>query len=369
MIPDFSRTTVETLAKRASFLCSNPDCRVSTVGPNENPKKATVIGEAAHIHGARMGSPRFDTKMNDATRAEITNAIWLCRNCHKLIDTDEHRYPVSLLYKWRESHEQYVASALGTTSDQFLYQIESVELDQFQEYPPIIRRIVIDKSPGWEWRLTAELMKHLNDPIYRRLQDLHNGLYLREKTNISEDDALDWIGQITGEMSEILAPVNGLLAKMTASWGEPGIEGDVNEIHHVCLLFQDYLQQIVKFEEKLHFTRVPEDYMRLHQLLIGQIGSQINKLSIIPKKAEELLLLLDQKENDDEEYEEIRTEIVFELPPEWEQNFQKELNRLKKESIIVDRVDSPKDHKSKKIQGCLWSVFFLVIIYFIFNSI
>jgi hypothetical protein len=63
MPPDFSKKTVDTLAKRAGFICSNPDCRVSTVGPNSNPEKSTMIGEAAHILGARPNSKRYSSSV------------------------------------------------------------------------------------------------------------------------------------------------------------------------------------------------------------------------------------------------------------------------------------------------------------------
>ena len=88
MAPDFSSKTRDRLAKRAHFICSNPDCGDQTVGPNEQDDKVTLIGEAAHISGARETSARFDANSDDFKRAEITNGIWLCRNCHKLIDDD-----------------------------------------------------------------------------------------------------------------------------------------------------------------------------------------------------------------------------------------------------------------------------------------
>jgi hypothetical protein len=95
-IPAFRKYKIETLAKRVRFQCSNPDCGVHTVGPNTDRDKATTIGEAAHIHGAKPGSMRYDTGMSDASRAEITNGIWLCRNCHGKIDRDENEYSVDL---------------------------------------------------------------------------------------------------------------------------------------------------------------------------------------------------------------------------------------------------------------------------------
>lgn len=139
--PDFNQRTIDILAKRASFKCSNPDCRASTVGPNSDPTKSTLIGEAAHIRGARPQSKRYVSGMTDAARAEITNGIWLCRNCHKIIDTDDIRYTTDLLFAWREKHEEFVLSELGNSSDRIqLDQRESL-LSTFEGYPPIVRRL------------------------------------------------------------------------------------------------------------------------------------------------------------------------------------------------------------------------------------
>lgn len=174
MSPDFNKNTIDVLARRAAFLCSNPDCRISTVGPNSDVQKATTIGEAAHIQGARSDAPRYDPKMSDVVRAAITNGIWLCKNCHGKVDRDVHRYLADLLFKWREEHDRHVASSLGN-SERMRFDLEETRLQEFADYPPITRRIVVDKPPGWEWRLTAELLRELNRPIYRKLRDLQAG--------------------------------------------------------------------------------------------------------------------------------------------------------------------------------------------------
>lgn len=111
--PDFSKNTVDILARRARYQCSNPACGVHTVGPNSESSKATVIGEAAHIKGARPDAKRYDSAMSDAARADITNGIWLCCNCHGLIDRDEARYTVEILYGWLRAHEHRIQSELG----------------------------------------------------------------------------------------------------------------------------------------------------------------------------------------------------------------------------------------------------------------
>jgi hypothetical protein len=51
--------------------------------------------------------------MSELERAEITNAIWLCRNCHKMVDADPAHFPAELLFEWHRLHEQIIMESLG----------------------------------------------------------------------------------------------------------------------------------------------------------------------------------------------------------------------------------------------------------------
>ena len=95
------------------MLCSNPDCKQHTSGPSdEGPHAVVTIGEAAHICAASPGGPRFDSNMSPEERASISNAIWLCARCHKLVDGDTARYPAPLLREWKCRHEDQMADTL-----------------------------------------------------------------------------------------------------------------------------------------------------------------------------------------------------------------------------------------------------------------
>ena len=100
--PDFSKETIDILAKRAGQVCSNPKCDNTTSGPHSDEAKAVNLGEAAHIKGARLGSKRYNPSMTNEERSHISNGIWLCRLCAREIDTDERRFPVNLLNSWKE---------------------------------------------------------------------------------------------------------------------------------------------------------------------------------------------------------------------------------------------------------------------------
>ena len=108
--PDFTLKTKETLAKRAGQACSNPDCTRPTSGPHTEDDKAINLGEAAHIKAARKDQARYDSTMSDEKRSDISNGIWLCRECARKIDLNEKKYPVELLIRWKKEHEDYIAS-------------------------------------------------------------------------------------------------------------------------------------------------------------------------------------------------------------------------------------------------------------------
>lgn len=129
-VPAFSKSTVETLARRARYQCSNPACGAQTAGPNSDSLKATIIGEAAHIKGAKPDAKRYDATMSDEERAEITNGIWLCRNCHGLIDRDEVRYSADLLVDWRRNHENRIHGELGARATSHDISIASIQRDR-----------------------------------------------------------------------------------------------------------------------------------------------------------------------------------------------------------------------------------------------
>ncbi|MSR58068.1 MAG: tetratricopeptide repeat protein, partial [Planctomycetaceae bacterium] len=107
---DFSEAVIRVVLLRVGARCSNPACRTPTHGPLiSDPNKALNLGEASHITAAAPGGPRYDPAMTAEERKSALNAIWLCRQCARQIDTDEPIYPVELLHEWKRTAEEYAA--------------------------------------------------------------------------------------------------------------------------------------------------------------------------------------------------------------------------------------------------------------------
>jgi|SRR5215469_11459882 len=115
MRDDFSEEVKTAVAKRVNYICSRPDCRAQTTGPQDDSSKAVNVGVAAHITAASVGGPRYDPEMTSEERKSPANAIWLCQNCAKLVDNDVHQFPPESLRKWKQGAELAARQKVGKT--------------------------------------------------------------------------------------------------------------------------------------------------------------------------------------------------------------------------------------------------------------
>jgi hypothetical protein len=116
MSDDFSEPVKRALASRVGNLCSNPNCRALTSGPQDDPAKAVNLGVAAHITAASSGGPRYDSELLPEERSAPSNGIWLCQNCAKLVDNDASRFTVELLKHWKSAAESEARNRVGKTA-------------------------------------------------------------------------------------------------------------------------------------------------------------------------------------------------------------------------------------------------------------
>src|SRR5437867_460131 len=108
---DFSVRVKDALAKRAQFLCSNPNCRRLTLKPSESASDRYIyVGKSCHITAASEGGPRFDSTLSGRQRSSIENGIYLCPTCAELIDKNQGRdSSVEELRQWKRQHEVWIS--------------------------------------------------------------------------------------------------------------------------------------------------------------------------------------------------------------------------------------------------------------------
>lgn len=286
----FPRNVITTLARRSANICANPSCGAITSGPTDRPDGSINLGEAAHIYGANRGSARYDEAMLPTERRAITNAIWLCGNCHKKIDDDPRHYPPGLLFEWRQEHERTISEKLGRTGAALKHRYERRHLEAFGKLSYVAERLIIDKDDYWEYLLTAEALKTEVMPTARRWKALSRGLYAKPITRLEREDSFDWL---TDRLQEIMlyvqAFVNLTNDELGSAWGAPGNPGKDSEIISVCRLYGEVCQGTLLWEEQIRFTSVHDDFLEIRDLFLGTAGHLIDQVMEIPKFLSELV--------------------------------------------------------------------------------
>lgn len=320
--PDrFKSTIVEVLSKRAASRCSNPDCGAITSGPADDEARSINIGEAAHIYAAKPGGARFDPRMTAVERRDITNAIWLCRNCHKIVDADADGYPASLLFEWRLAHERMVAAELGKPGDRIKRKIAEERLIGFEHESYLARQIVIDKPDAWEYRLTAELLRSKLAGPLSRWRQLERGLYSKMVMSIPHGDAMLWLRSRLAEVSNIAPALDGLInEEMMRAWGAPGEPGCEKSILRTCNLFEEAALQLLAWEECVRFTVLPNEFEAVGTVLIGVAGGVLDRIAPLPSQ---LINALDPDAPESSR----RIDITISVPEGWVDNFNDALHR------------------------------------------
>ena len=92
--------------------------------------RTVCIGENAHIYGEKPDSARYDASKPAEYVNSETNLIFLCCNCHKIVDSDEFLYPIEMLFSMKKEHEKKVVKALQQGSIDYTF----VELQAITDF-------------------------------------------------------------------------------------------------------------------------------------------------------------------------------------------------------------------------------------------
>jgi hypothetical protein len=139
---EFTEKTKRILAKRVGERCSNPSCRKLTSRPHPMCADEFInVGEAAHIKAASNDGPRYDDNMTDEDRKNIKNGIWLCQQCHKVVDNKKF------------------SEGKGITAETLLYWKKKAEINAAQE-----AAYLDTKAEKYDW--VIETLNNTKSAIY-----------------------------------------------------------------------------------------------------------------------------------------------------------------------------------------------------------
>lgn len=127
---EFPRPVTRTVARRAAYRCSFPDCDHITTGPGDSEDQSVTTGVAAHIYSARDDGPRGSGGLSFEQRQSIDNAIWLCSEHAARIDKNNGiGFPAPMLKAYKRMQEEkirYERDGIGSK----VGWIHSISIDQ-----------------------------------------------------------------------------------------------------------------------------------------------------------------------------------------------------------------------------------------------
>ena len=164
---NLNKATIEMLSKRVGAVCSNPSCMQPTSGPSTDLIKSVNIGVAAHIHAASPGGPRYEKFMSTDQRSDISNGIWVCQSCSKLIDADPKRYTVDGLKAWKADAERKALTRLesGRSHNELISSHTVCDVPQHDE--------ILNLSINTDYFLSSQ--SDLKNAAIRMARALHDG--------------------------------------------------------------------------------------------------------------------------------------------------------------------------------------------------
>lgn len=116
----FDPAVIKQVIEETGPRCAAPFCRRALKGPGAAPYTdggpSASLGEGAHIAGAQPGTARYrDLAQDDPSRHWPINCIWLCRNCHRLVDRCEMVFTSATLHQWKRgsSHSWSLETTMG----------------------------------------------------------------------------------------------------------------------------------------------------------------------------------------------------------------------------------------------------------------
>ena len=112
---NFTSSVIQILYKRSGGKCCN--CGATTFGPHTSrQEKYQNIGQAAHIAAAAPGGPRFNPRMSQEERTSVANGLWLCSNCHSIVDRDTSKYTTVEVKAMKRRGEERARRAMGVAN-------------------------------------------------------------------------------------------------------------------------------------------------------------------------------------------------------------------------------------------------------------
>ncbi|ARN93847.1 hypothetical protein AZI11_12950 (plasmid) [Levilactobacillus brevis] len=176
-ISEKAKKNLLTLSNGTCALCQEAIIKMNESG------NFTMFGEFAHINGLQEGAARYSESVSENIINDESNIILLCRNCHKIVDDNETKYPVEILKKLKSEHEMETLESIETVVNK----TKVGGYKSFEKFDRYSDFLLNGEEPDDEFRRELESakklvngLKNISLPVRSALYDLSKDVVINK---------------------------------------------------------------------------------------------------------------------------------------------------------------------------------------------
>lgn len=170
--------------------------------------------------------------------------------------------------------------------NEFVYE----NVDDIQDEPKSIKKIVIERKSGWEYLFAAELLGNRLLEINKGYEDIESGVVIRRLNTLTGQQFLDWFQNSLANFQNFSRLFEKCLDELNLSFGPPGVAGKPIEIKNAVERYIQLCRELLNWEYELESINPPEELLEVKDILKGwSKGMFINELNRLQREIKEFV--------------------------------------------------------------------------------
>lgn len=157
-----------------------------------------------------------------------------------------------------------------------------VNIEDIQDEPDHIKRIVIEKSSHWELEFANALLKRKLKEINRDIEEIQMGIVPVRTKPMNGQQFFDWFETLISDFQNFVKLFTRCAENLVSSMGETGVPGRPIEIKNAVERIEQLCKELVNWELELFSLEVPEGLKEIKNNLRGAtkdlVINELNKM-------------------------------------------------------------------------------------------
>jgi hypothetical protein len=191
---------------------------------------------------------------------------------------------------------------------EFIYE----NIEDIQNEPDFIKKIVIEKPRCWEYLFAAELLKFRLISINNSFEEIEKGFVFQKLLTYSDMEFFIWFQNSIVNLKNFIELFERCLIDFSNSFGPPGIAGKPIEIRNAVDRMFRLCREIMNWEYELNSINPSEELIEVKNKLKGTTKALI--IDAINKIHKDIKLQVDDLNNGRIKPEELKLNLNLKVP-------------------------------------------------------